>query len=340
MMALTHAAIAAAANGFILSSTDPLIMGLTILGSQLPDLDTSTSIIGQICFPISSFIEDRYPHRSVTHSLLACSFLFGCSFGAIFLVEIPVKIAIALPLGHLISIFSDTFTKQGVQLFFPLPVWCVCGSNPRRRLRTGSTAEYWVLAVAIAALAINFQIAGGGGLVQTASQQLGLKDGIIAVYNENAATTEVYANITGYKQSDRSPVEGKYLIIGTAGSEFIVTNQTGVFQTGIHIIATSIKTELGEAQTTTIATLTFDDEEAIAKLNSLKDQNPNSQIFLNGSVTADFPEDIPLELQPDQLNTLQVNGSTVTLSYCDIDKAIAALTDQWLIGTIEAKIVQ
>lgn len=46
-------------------------MALAVVGSQLPDLDTTTSVIGQIAFPVSSWIEDRYPHRTITHSLVA-----------------------------------------------------------------------------------------------------------------------------------------------------------------------------------------------------------------------------------------------------------------------------
>ena len=51
---------------------------------------------------------------------------------------------IALPLGHLLACFADTFTRQGVQLFWPEPVWCISVSNPRRRLMTGGPGEYWV----------------------------------------------------------------------------------------------------------------------------------------------------------------------------------------------------
>ncbi len=71
MMALTHAAIAATGVSFALGDASPLVMGLAVVGSQLPDLDTSESLIGQALFPISRFLESRFPHRSVTHSLLA-----------------------------------------------------------------------------------------------------------------------------------------------------------------------------------------------------------------------------------------------------------------------------
>jgi membrane-bound metal-dependent hydrolase YbcI (DUF457 family) len=75
MMAITHAIIATAGTSLILGTADPLPLGLAILGSQLPDLDTTQSTIGKIFFPISSWIEDRFPHRSITHSLLATGFI-------------------------------------------------------------------------------------------------------------------------------------------------------------------------------------------------------------------------------------------------------------------------
>jgi inner membrane protein len=127
MMAITHAAIATAGTSLILGTAEPLPLGLAILGSQLPDLDTTTSTIGKICFPISSWIEDRFPHRSITHSLLATALIAA--------VALPIGYftgnlahAAALPLGHLLACFSDTFTKQGVQLFYPEPVWAVGGN--------------------------------------------------------------------------------------------------------------------------------------------------------------------------------------------------------------------
>ena len=61
MMSVIHCAITATGTSLILSTGEPLPLGLVILGSQLPDLDTTTSTIGKIFFPISSWIEDRFP---------------------------------------------------------------------------------------------------------------------------------------------------------------------------------------------------------------------------------------------------------------------------------------
>ncbi|WP_233220107.1 metal-dependent hydrolase [Pleurocapsa sp. CCALA 161] len=201
MMAITHAAIALSGTSLILGTTNPLALGLAIIGSQLPDLDTTTSTIGKIFFPISSWIEDRFPHRSVTHCLLATAAIAVVSV-SIGYFSGDTKVAIALPLGHLLSCFSDTFTKQGVQLFYPYPAWAISVSNPRRRLKTGGAGELWVLGIAIALLSLGIYLANGGGITQKVSQNLGLKDGVVELYNQNASTHQVYANITGYWASD------------------------------------------------------------------------------------------------------------------------------------------
>ena len=87
-----------------------------------------------------------------------------------------------------------------------------------------------MLVAAAAALVLGIWLATGGGAVQKVSQQLGLKDGILGAYNQNAATHHVYAEIQGVKASDRADASGPYFILGTAGSEFVVTDGKGVYK--------------------------------------------------------------------------------------------------------------
>ncbi len=339
MMAITHAAIATAGTSLILGTANPLALGLAILGSQLPDLDTTTSTIGKICFPISSWIEDRFPHRSVTHCLLATTAIAVVSI-SIGYFSGDIKAAIALPLGHLLSCFSDTFTKQGVQLFYPYPAWAISVSNPRRRLKTGGAGELWVLGAAIALLTLGIYLANGGGITQKVSQNLGLKDGVVQLYNQNASTHQVYANITGYWASDRTSADGKYLIIANEGNEFIVSDDSGIYKTGEQIITSKVSTEVGVAAKTEIKNLSFDDEEAIAKLEELQQTYPNADIFLNGELTIDFPEDVKIPVESNQMVTAELVGSSFKLNYCGLEKAIVFLREQYAVGTVEVKVVQ
>ena len=162
-------------------------------------------------YPVSRWIEDRFPYRLITHSLVAT--------GAIALLTLPIGIyfgnwraAAAVSLGHLLACFSDCFTRQGVQLFWPDLAWAISVSNPHRRLRTGGPGEYWVLAVAV-------------------GQSIGLRETAIATYNANPEKA-VYADIKGVWADDRSRADGEYLILKSAGNEFIVTDGSGIYHTG------------------------------------------------------------------------------------------------------------
>ncbi|VEP15187.1 Membrane-bound metal-dependent hydrolase (fragment) [Hyella patelloides LEGE 07179] len=166
-----------------------------------------------------------------------------------------------------------------------------------------------------------------------------MRDGIVQVYNQNAATNKVYAEIKGYWASDRTSVDGKYLILGNEGKEFIVTNGQGVYKTGEQIITSKVTTTVGEAATTEIRNLTFNDESPIEALEKLKEVQRSPNIYLSGELTVDFPEDVKIPIEPNQMATAALSGSNLKLFYCPIDTAIALLRDQYAIGNIEIKII-
>ncbi|EKU97113.1 putative membrane-bound metal-dependent hydrolase [Leptolyngbya sp. PCC 7375] len=335
MMAITHAAIATAGASLLLGTAQPLPLALAVLGSQLPDIDTTTSIIGQVFYPISSWIEDRFPHRSVTHSLAATAALTVAALGIGFAVG-TVKPWLALPLGHVLSCFSDCFTRQGVQLFWPDPAWSISVSNPKRRLRTGGPGEYWVLSVAVGLLLLGIWLAGTGGVTGQVNQSLGLRDGAVAMYNANAASAEVYAEVTGVWADDRTDASGRYLILDAVGNEFIVTDGQGVYQTGKQLLVEKLTTATGAAMTRTTQTLTLNDEDVVTRLQALRMANPAARIYLSGSITVDFPEDVRPTVLPRQLPAVTVVGEAVELEYCELEVAIALLDDQWATGSLKA----
>ena len=213
-------------------------------------------------------------------------------------------------------------------------------SNPRRRLKTGGAAELWVLGIAIALLTLGIYLANGGGITQKVSQNLGLRDGIVRIYNENAATNNVYAEIKGYWTSDRTPADGKYLIIGNESKEFIVTDGRGVYKTGAQIITSKVSTTVGEAATTEIRNLTFNDEDPIPALEQMQQNYPHANVFISGDLAVDFPEDIQIPLKKNSYATASLKGTTLKLSYCPLDKAIVLLREQYAVGTVELRIIQ
>ena len=337
-MSITHAAIATAGCSLILGTADPLALFLSLVGSQIPDIDTSTSTIGKIFFPVSHWIEDRYPHRTITHSFLASIVVTAFSL-AIGSLTGNLTGFIALPIGHLLACFSDCFTKQGVQLFYPYPAWAVSVANPRRRITTGSAAELWILSGAIALFLISVQIATGGGLTQQVTQTLGMRDAAVDVYNKQASTNHIWAQVSGIWADDRTRADGRYYIVAVEGSEFVLSNNRGIYQTGKQIIADRVTPTLGNPATTQVLSIAFHDEEIAPKLQEAMSSQPGAMILLSGQVVVDVPERVRFSAIPRQLNTASMSGSTVILNFHPIETALQQLSDQYGTGTLTLKVI-
>jgi inner membrane protein len=339
MMALTHIAIGAVAASFAIGPTIPAI-GLAIAGTQIPDLDTTKSWVGSVFFPVSRWIESRYPHRTVTHSLILSVALLAVGWLlSLLLPDLLAGCWYALAIGHASACFADSFTKKGVQLFWPKSVWCVCGINPNRRLSTGSVGEYFVLASAIALLIVNIQFSTSGGWMRTVTQGFGLREGAIETYNQEAGKRHVFAEVKGVWVSDRTRADGRYWILGTDQGEFVLTNGKGIYKTASNLVTERLSAK-PEGQATTITkTLSFSDNEPQQQLQQLVIDNPQSAIYLSGNITIDFPEEIPQSTKANEFQTFSLSGNQALLNYCPIDLALIQLQGQYATGTITAKII-
>ncbi len=205
--------------------------------------------------------------------------------------------------------------------------------------KTGGAGELWVLAISIVPLIAGIYLANGGGISQQLSQSLGLKDGVTDLYNQKAGTNRIYATIDGVWASDRSTATGKYWIVGTNGNEFIVSDGKGLYQTGEQIVVNKLQTTVGEAATTEIRNISFNDESPIDKLQELRNAYPKADIFLTGELTIDFPEDVKIPISPKQMVTAAVVGSSLKLNYC-VGRSIEYLKEQFALGSIEVKVVR
>ena len=86
--------------------------------------------------------------------------------------------------------------------------------------------------------------------------------------------------------------------------------------------------------------ITFNDEDAIAPRGELRTAYPGTEIYLNGELAIDFPEDVKIPIEPNQMVTASLMGSKIKFSYCSLERAIALLKEQYAVGTVEVKIVQ
>lgn len=337
MMAVTHSLISATGVILVLGDSSPLVVGAAILGSQLPDIDTTESAIGRLLFPLARFIEDRFPHRSLTHSFL---FTLGIAITCIpiYLYGNP-KIALALPLGHLLAIFSDTFTKQGVQLLYPSPMWIITGTNPNTRLSTGSKGEFWLIGLVVIALLISLNIRTQGGFKKSVDSFLGLESGIVNVYNSDGKNHHIFVRVDGVKADDRSVIAKEFLLIGAGAKQLILADSKGIYKTEVDILPKRLISRIGATATTKLDVISFNEDELFSKLVEIYQANKNSLIYLTGSLTVDSPEEINFTPTPNQLAPITVNGSTVTLEYCPIQLAGRVLLNQFVTGQLELKII-
>lgn len=114
MLGYTHAAIALAlakALGLI-STSSYLEIAILIFFAMLPDIDTPSSLLGKIFFPISRFLYAKFGHRSITHSLIFMLFLTSP-----FAINFNIYILVVLAYGSHLA--GDMLTYTGIALFYP-----------------------------------------------------------------------------------------------------------------------------------------------------------------------------------------------------------------------------
>ena len=86
--------------------------------------------------------------------------------------------------------------------------------------------------------------------------------------------------------------------------------------------------------------ITFNDEDAVAPLQELQQAYPDADIYLNGELSIDFPEDVLIPIESNQMVTASLSGSGIKFNYCSLERAITLLREQYALGTVEIKIIR
>ncbi len=142
MKAATHAAFAGVvgvtAAGFG-AHPGTVGAGALLLGALLPDVDTAHSGLGRWVRPVSTRLERKFGHRTLTHSLLG-TLVVACVFSWLLLLN-PAAL-VWLLIGYLSHLLLDTANVSGVPLLWPwrLQFWLV--GNRAWRVPYGSPQEF------------------------------------------------------------------------------------------------------------------------------------------------------------------------------------------------------
>jgi inner membrane protein len=226
MMAPTHLAfgvLAVSLFGLIAgASLTPEAFGFAVLGALLPDVDTTASTIGRLCYPLAWYLERRFGHRGITHSLVglviaALVSLIFVSFRALSWLSWSAFVA-----GYLSHLMADSMNKEGIPLFWPNTTYlAVLPGNEAYRIKVRSGAEFVLLACLLPIIALVVplsQVSLTGALHYLIRSPSSAVDD----YQAWAGQHLVWVELEGRHNLSQKPVQGVFEAIGTAGQNAIV----------------------------------------------------------------------------------------------------------------------
>lgn len=199
--------------------SSPLFIILVIIGSILPDIDHTKSLIGKLFYPISKYISKNYGHRTITHSAI---FLFLITSISLFLEKYFLnnyEITIILFFSILSHLILDMCTLQGIPLFYPFyknP--CVLPANPDLRIRTGDIKSEGVILFIFSISTIFMQDLFANGFWSNLNNQ----------FNDITHTQKEFSNTNNllnvdFEYSDfNKKIKGNGIIINSVGNEIFI----------------------------------------------------------------------------------------------------------------------
>jgi len=304
MMNLTHMTLSVCLTSIGLGTADPSVLGVTAIASQLPDVDTSKSLVGRILFPISHFLEKRYPHRSITHSFVATAVV---ALFSILTVIVSWQFWQALVLGYFCGWFGDVFTKSGVTAFYPSSARLVIPGNPRLRLSTGSGAEYFILMLVVVVAIASINISSSGGVLKAFNQFLAMPSGAVELTNEDINHYLITARIKGRNALTQESIEGDYEVVKslTQTGLLVKDSQGKLYRAGnsqeCQIATNSIRIFRGARISVTTQEIQLESED----LGTVLSQLPQERTYISGVLTLEDAEDLVLPTHPDQFDSMR-----------------------------------
>ena len=226
MMAPTHIAfslLAVSLFGLIAgASITPEAFVFAVLGAVLPDVDTTASTVGRLAYPVAWYLERRFGHRGITHSLvgLLLAATLAASFVLFRVLSWPSWSAFVI--GYLSHLLADSMNKSGVPLFWPsLNYQVVLPGNEAYRIRVRSPAEFVLLAILIPITAITIPLSQIS-LTTALHYVIRSPSSAVSDYQAWAGQHLVWVELKGRHNLSQKPVQGVFEAIGTAGQSAII----------------------------------------------------------------------------------------------------------------------
>jgi membrane-bound metal-dependent hydrolase YbcI (DUF457 family) len=183
--------------------------------SLLPDLDTGASRVGRSVPMLSRWLERRFGHRTLTHSVV---FIAGLAVVLLPFAWVNVELYICFLIGYASHPLIDSCTVTGVRLLYPVSqarcVFPMEMSSPMKyRIRTGSRQEL-VLAVVMVVVSIPALLVAYQGYERFVRRAQGTIESAVRDYNEISRTHEVWVDCRAHDLVTKETIEGRFLVAG------------------------------------------------------------------------------------------------------------------------------
>lgn len=317
MMTPTHVVFAVGICSFSLATSDSYVLATAGVSSLLPDIDTTRSLPGRLLFPIAWMIERYFPHRSITHSFLGTSiFLLLTSPALLFVDSVYWRASV---LGFFLGWVADMMTKSGVTAAYPSMVRWVIPGNPKLRLQTGSSGEYFFLFVITAFTCFSIWVNTTGGFMANFNRLLGLPSGAVQEVSVEGSQFLFRAKINGRNQITQQPIDDTFEVVEPlTQNDLLVYKEGQFFRAGrtqqAQIWINSIRLKKGRRITEKVERVRFDNQVIGDYLSALRELPERTYIY--GSLFFDGSYVEPL-VDPEQYQL-------ISISYGN-DRAIAQL---------------
>lgn len=205
---------------------NPIFVSVTLIGSILPDVDHTKSVIGKAFYPLAKYLSVNYGHRTITHSLL---FLIGICLTSVF-IERNFREDYSISTILFFSVFShllfDMVTLQGIPLFYPFyknP--CVLPANPEMRIRSGNIRQEGIILFIFCFLTFFMQDLFANGFWSTINNEFQDVPHQIREFHKSKNALELDYDFDIYQQN----FKGKGIIIQVKNDEIFVVHKNEMF---------------------------------------------------------------------------------------------------------------
>ncbi|MFH1727086.1 MAG: metal-dependent hydrolase [Pseudomonadota bacterium] len=306
-------------------AVSPLTIGATALGSILPDIDTSRSLVGKTFYPVSKLLEKLsfVSHRGATHSIITISFVTIM----LVLLGIDKKIVLCFTTGYLAHIYFDSFTPQGVKFLWPFSNKTFNFSVSSQKIITSRSKNEYVLLIFVIFLnVISYPIAKTGSR-ELVHKITGSIHGVKEDYKKYGFNNRSFIEIKKASHFlTQEKLSGRFKLIGDMPYSVIFEMNGQYYEYGKDYTADYLTGKSYYIKGQKIKTISHDIDMKERYLDDLKVLvDLKQEHYISGQLNTDIKDMIISYTS--NFNTISQNGKILELKYAkvsDIDKYAAS----------------